>query len=142
MQNVDFSQNTCFKEHSSMAAVIPNFWVRINLYNVFRLSHGIKIVLRSRLYQWYTHLRKTFLKLLFLKVCKTFLFRQSKKVCSIFGSTLAFFAFLEKRKPNRYCLLEENLVFHLQIFSLMCQSVNLSWKIAVRESRLCFHLFL
>ena len=57
-----------------------------------------------------------------LKVCETFLFRQSKKVYSILWSVRVFFAFLEKRRPNRYWLREENLVF---------QSVNLFLKIVV-----------
>ena len=40
--------------------VVPNLWVMINLYkDVFQLSHGIKNIHRSKLYQWYT-LRKDF----------------------------------------------------------------------------------
>ena len=44
-----------------------------------------------------------------------------------------FFAFLQKRRPNRYCFREEHLVFHMQIFSLMCQSVKLLSKVAVQN---------
>ena len=51
--------------------------------------------------------------------------RQSKKACSILWSVWVFFAFLEKRRPEKYCLLEVNLVYHIQIFSLVCKSVNL-----------------
>ena len=56
-----------------------------NIYikNVFQLSHRIKNNRQSKLYQWYTHLRKNILQLLLLKFCETFLFRHSKKVCSI-----------------------------------------------------------
>ena len=67
---------------------------------MFQLSHGIKNIRWSKSYQWYTHLRKTFSQLLLLKICETFLFRQSKKVCSILWSAWALFALLEKRRPN------------------------------------------
>ena len=66
---------------------------------------------------------KTFLQLLLLKICETFLFRQSKKACSIIWSTWVFFAFLEKRRPNKYCLWKLSLVFHIK--RLSCQSVHL-----------------
>ena len=43
------------------------------------------------------------------KVCGAFLFRQSKKACSIIPwSVRIFFVFLEKKRPNKYCLWEEN----------------------------------
>ena len=76
-------------------------------------------------------LGKNFLQLLLLKVCETFLFRQSNNVYSILWSVSVFFPFLENRRPNRCWLWEENLVFHMQIFNLTCQSVNLFSKIAV-----------
>ena len=126
----DFFQNTCYKELSNMV-VVANLWVTIFLKNVFQSSHGIKNIHQSKLYQWYTHLGRTFLQLPLLRVWETFHFRQSTKVCSIILSTWVFFAFLGKRRRNRYCLREEKLVFHMQIFSLMWQSVNLFWKIAV-----------
>ena len=66
---------------------------------------------------------KTFLQLLLLKVCETFLFRQRKKACSIIWSTWVFFAFHEKRRPNKYCLWKANLVFHIKRFGW--QSVHL-----------------
>ena len=81
--------------------------------NVFLLSHGIKSIHRSKLYQQYTHLRKNFLQLLLSKACETFLFRQYNKVYSILWSERVFFAFLEKRRPTRYWLREENLVFYM-----------------------------
>ena len=65
----------------------------------------------SKLYQWYTHLGKTFLQLLLLKVCETFLFGQSNKVYSMLWSVRVFFAFLERQ--NRYWLWEESFVFHM-----------------------------
>ena len=61
--------------------------------------------------------------------CETFLFRQSKKACSIIWSTWVFFAFLEKRRPNKYCSWKVNLVFHIKRFS--SQSVNLFWVLVV-----------
>ena len=57
-------------------------------------------------------MRNTFLQLLFLKVWETFLFRQSKKVSSILWPVWVFFAFLMKRRSNRCCLSEENLVIY------------------------------
>ena len=54
--------------------------------------------------------RNAILQLLLLKVCETFLFTQSKEVCSILWSAWAFFAFVVKRRSNSYCLWEENLV--------------------------------
>ena len=67
-------------------------------------------------------MRKTFF-------CETFLFRQSKKACSIIWSTWVFFAFLEKKRPNKYCSWKVNLVFHIKRFST--QSVNLFWVLVV-----------
>ena len=64
---------------------------------MFQLLHGIKNINWSNFYQWYTYLGRTFLQPLLLKVCETFLFRQSKKACSILWSVWVFFAFLEKR---------------------------------------------
>ena len=89
-----YLQNTFLWEHSLNGC----FWIN-NIH-------------RSKLYHWHAHLQKTFLQLLLLKVCETFIFRQSKKLCSILWSIWVFFAFLEKRRSNRYCLWEVNLVFH------------------------------
>ena len=124
MENADFFQNTCFKEYNIMA-VSPNCWLTINLYknNVFELSHGIKSIHRSKSYQWYTHFGKTFLYLLLFKGLWDVSF-QSNKVYSILSSARVFFTFLEKRNPNRLWLWEEILIFHIQRFSLTCESVN------------------
>ena len=96
--NFPRGQNTCFKERSNMA-VTPNFWVTISSYK----KECLPVITRNKkhrrkLYPWYTQLGKTFLQLLLFK---TFLFRQSEKVSSILWSVWVFFAFLEKRKPNR-----------------------------------------
>ena len=47
------------------------------------------------------------------------------------------FTFIEKGRPNKYCLWEVNLISYKYVFSLMGQDVNLSLKCC-----LCFHLFL
>ena len=52
------------------------------------------------------HSRKSFSSLLFLKVCESFQFRQSKNTCSALWSVWMFFAFLDKRRPNTCCLWE------------------------------------
>ena len=103
-----FSFRDVFRTFWNLGACLPfrkfpNFWVTISLYKKECLpeSHGIKNIHRSKLYPWYTHLGKTFLQLPLFKVCETFLFRQSKKVSSILWSVWVFFAFLEKRRPNR-----------------------------------------
>ena len=91
-----------------------NLWVTINLYKKCRLvitwhkKHSSKQVI-SMIYTF----GKDFLQLLLLKVCETFPFRQSNKVYSILWSARVVFAFPEKRRPNRYWLWEENLVFHM-----------------------------
>ena len=119
MENADFFQNTCFKEYNIMA-VSPNCWLTINLYknNVFELSHGIKSIHRSKSYQWYTHLGKTFLYLLLFKGLWDVSF-QSNKVYSILSSARVFFTFLEKRNPNRLWLWEEILIFHIQKYIMI-----------------------
>ena len=66
--------------------------------NVFQLSHRIKNIHRRKLYQQHTHWRKGFLQLVLVKVCGSFLFRQSKKTRGILWSIQAIFAFLEVRK--------------------------------------------
>ena len=76
-------------------------------------------------------LDKKFFVAAFLKVCESFLLRQMDKTCSALWSLWVLFAFLEKRRPNKYCLREVNLVSCMQIFSLICQCVNLVWNIVV-----------
>ena len=88
------------------------------------------------------HTGEKTLQLPLLKVCGSFLFRQSKKTRGILWSVWVFFAFLEVRRRNKYCLWEANLVFYMQIFGLMWRSINLIWKTAVLKCWLCFCLFL
>ena len=57
---------------------------------------------------------------------------QAKQIkSSILWSATLLFAFLEKKKPNKYCLWEVNLNIYMKIFRLMYQSVKLSWKLAL-----------
>ena len=70
-----------------------------------------------------------------LKVCGSFIFRESKKACDILWFTWAFFAFLEVKRINKYSSWEANSVFYMYVFRSMWQSVDLLWKIA-------FYLFL
>ena len=70
-----------------------------------------------------------------------FLFRQSKKTCGILWSIWAFFELPEKRRSNKYCLLEVNFFFHIQIISFMSESLNLLWKIAVQKAGCVFAYF-
>ena len=48
----DIFQNTCFKERSNMPDT-PSLWITINLSRkfCFQLSHGIKNIHRSKLYE-------------------------------------------------------------------------------------------
>ena len=71
--------------------------------NVFQLASCINYI-----HTWERH----FLHLLLLKVCEMPLFRHSKNVYSILWSIQAF-AFLEKKRPSRYCLWGENLAFNV-----------------------------
>ena len=57
--------------------------------------------------------RKYCLQLPLLNVCGSFLFRQSKKTRGILWSVWVFFAFLEVKRRNKYCLWEANLVFYM-----------------------------
>ena len=110
--------------------------------NNLQLSHEIKNICQSKLYQRHTHLRKTFIQLLLLKICETFLFRQSKNVCSTLWFVLASFGFLEKRRPNRYCLWKKKISFpHVHIyFDLL--NCKLILKNRSKECWLCVDLFL
>ena len=51
----------------------------------------------------YTLEKRFFAVAILLKVCKSFLFRQSKKTCGILWSAGVFFGFSEKRRLNKYC---------------------------------------
>ena len=48
-----------------------------------------------------------------------------------FGRGESPFTFIGKRRPNKYCLCEVNLISYMQVFSLMDQAVNLARKIEV-----------
>ena len=65
----------------------------------------------------------------------------SKKTCSILWSVWDFFGFPEKRRPNKCCSGEVNLFFYIYIVSLICEKVNLSWKIAVQNVGCVFAYF-
>ena len=64
------------------------------------------------------------MELLLLKVCGSFIFRQSDKTCGIPWSVWVFFAFLEVRRLNKYCLWEANLVFYRNIL-VWCDKVKI-----------------
>ena len=53
------------------------------------------------------------------------------KIWSELWSVRVFFAFIEKRQPNKYYIWEVNLISYIYVLSLMGESVNLVWKIAV-----------
>ena len=67
--------------------------------------------------------------------------RQSKKTWGILWSTWIFCELLDKRRPSKYCLWEVNLFFYIYIVSLICQIVNLLWKIAVQNDGCAFAYF-
>ena len=71
-------------------------------------KHSLKQVI-SMMYT----LEKDFFAAATFKGLWDILFKQSKKVCSILWSVWAFFAFIEKKRPNRYYLWEENLVLNM-----------------------------
>ena len=130
--NTDFFQNSGFKESINMAVKITSEkrWTFMKS-NVFHFSHGIKNIHRSKFYQWYTHWRKRFLKLLLWKVYGSFLLRQTEKTCDTLWFVWVFFAFLGVRRLHKYCLWQAYLVYYMYIFDLMWSSANLSWKAAV-----------
>ena len=51
------------------------------------------------------------LHLALVKVCGSFLFRQSKKTLGIFWSVRVIFAFLEVRRRNKYCFVRGKFSF-------------------------------
>ena len=64
-------------------------------------------------------LEKILLQLLLFKVCESFRFGQIKKLEVYFGLQESSFTFIEKIRPNKHCLCEENLISHMQVFSLI-----------------------
>ena len=105
--------------------------------NAFQLSRVIKSIDRNKLYQWYKHLERLSCSCYFQRFVRRFFSDRVTKFIvhilhqSILWSVQAFFKFPEKKRPNGSWLWEENLVFHMQIFSVMCLSVNLFSKVAV-----------
>ena len=57
--------------------------------------------------------KKDLLQLLLLKVCMSFRFGQIKKLEVYFGLYESSFTFIEKRRPNKYCLCEVNLISYM-----------------------------
>ena len=76
--------------------------------------------------------KKGSLQFLLLKLCKLFLFRRSKKTCSILWSVWVFSGF-PKKIDQIIPFMRSTYVF-LYASSLMCLKVNLSWKIAVQNA--------
>ena len=79
---------TYFKERNNMA-VAPNLWAMIMLCKkqCLPVITWNKSIHRSKLYQLYTHLEETFLQLLILMVCETFLLRESRKHFGLYESS-------------------------------------------------------
>ena len=57
--------------------------------------------------------KKDLLQLLLLKVCMSFRFGQIKKLEVCFGLYESSFTFIGKRRPNKYCLCEVNLISYM-----------------------------
>ena len=77
------------------------------------------------------HTGEKIFHLLLLKVCESFRFGQIKKLEVLFGLYESSFTFIEKIRPNKYCLCGVNLISYMEVFSLMGQDMNLTQKIAV-----------
>ena len=117
-------------------AVAPNFWVTVSLYIkkeclpviTQNKKHSLK-----QIASWYTHLGKIFLQLLLVKVCETFLLRQSKNASGILWFVWDFFAFLGKR--NQIDSVHENKTwFSICRYLVWCaKRVNIFWKITVQN---------
>ena len=105
------SQNTCFKDGGSSKLLVNNTFAQEILFTVitWNKKHSSKqlISMINTLGSGF------FAALLLLKVCKMLLEKQNKNDCSILWSVWVFFAFLKKRRPKKYFLWEENLVFHM-----------------------------
>ena len=104
--NTDFFQITCFKESKNMA-VEKNLRKTIGFYkklpNVFRLSHGMKNIYRSKLYQYICIGEKVFCSCYFWWFVSRF-FSDRVMVCNGAWSVRVFLGFSEKRKPSEYYL--------------------------------------
>ena len=71
----------------------------------FQLSHGIKMIYRSKLYQKHAQWGKDFSQLLYIKRFASRLFSDRvKKLVVYFGLYESSLGLPEKRRPNKYCL--------------------------------------
>ena len=69
-------------------------------------------------------------------------FQADQKAQNLLWSMWVFLAFLQMIRPYKNSLWEVDLVFYMKIFRLMCQTVNLFWKIAVYNAGCVFRLYL
>ena len=58
-------------------------------------------------------LKRTILQLLLLKVCESFRFGQIKSLEVYFGLHGPSFTFIVKKRPNKYCLCEVDLISNM-----------------------------
>ena len=100
------------------------------------------MIYRSKLYQKHAQWGKDFSQLLYIKRFASRLFSDRvKKLVVYFGLYESSLGLPEKRRPNKYCLWEVNLFFCILIVILICQSVDLSRKIAVQNAGRIFAYF-
>ena len=68
------------------------------------------------------------MQLLLFKVCESFRFGQIRKLEKYFDLYESSFNFIEKIRPNRYCLSAVNFISYMYVFS---HDMNIARKIAV-----------
>ena len=118
--------------------------------NVFQLSHGTKSIHQSKLHLYYTHWRKTFLQLLLLKVCESFIFRQIKKGEVYFGLYESSFTFLnlcQKFFPSHFRKFQAffAIVFNnwgKTVIRLVFFSVSTIWTVKYNTKSFNFQIFI
>lgn len=121
----DFFQIIYFIKHKNMAAE-KNHRVTINLKKQF-----LTVITWNN--------KRSPKQVVPIIVYDSFLFRQSKKDCSILLSVWVFVGFPDIKRPKKYCLRKENLLFCILIVILICKRVN---KNGVSKYCFCFRLFL
>ena len=121
----DFFQIIYFIKHKNMAAE-KNHRVTINLKKQF-----LTVITWNN--------KRSPKQVVPIIVYDSFLFRQSKKDCSILLSVWVFVGFPDIKSPNKYCLRKENLLICILIVILIYKRVN---KNGVSKYWLCFRLFL
>ena len=100
------------------------------------------MIYRRKLYQKHAQWGKGFSQLLYIKRFPSRLFSDRvKKLVVYFGLHESSLGLPEKGRPNKYCLWEMNLFFCILIVILICQSVDLSWKIAAQNAGRIFAYF-